>query len=173
MKKPYEQRPEQAAQGASGQPKVDKTKSSSDINKQQPQRPVNEPVAGEEVRRPIRPSQRQLLAQVTQPTPPPFNEPVTRAVFRRHTDSQLAFLRGIFLAQPLKLLPAPWLAAEAHSIALHSRISDLRKKYGMKLRNKMSRIIKDGVAVPVSHYYYVPRGAVDPCPPQPTKPDEL
>ena len=103
----------------------------------------------------------------------PVNEPVTRAEFRRHDASQLEVLRQRFVAEPLKLLPAPWLADEAHTIALHSRIADLRKKYGMTVCNKMSKVYRNGVATPVSHYYYVPPGATDPFRPAPVDPEAL
>jgi hypothetical protein len=75
-------------------------------------------------------------------------------------------LRSIFVERPLVLHDAPSLAAAANSLAVHSRISDLRKKFGLDIQNITRHVEKNGMLVPVSHYYYVPRGARDPHKPE-------
>ena len=52
-------------------------------------------------------------------------------------------------------IPAPHLADITGSLAVHSRIADLRLM-GFNIVNKMEHVFRGGVLVNVSHYTYWP-----------------
>jgi hypothetical protein len=69
--------------------------------------------------------------------------------------SQLAILKAEFERNPSRWIPAPHLQRITSSLAVHSRVSDLRKT-GMVIENETRQVERDGEIVPVSAYRYRP-----------------
>lgn len=75
--------------------------------------------------------------------------------------TQLLVLRDYFLAHPHTPVDAPFLAELAGSLAVHSRIADLRRKFGMLIEWKPKAVERNGQFVRLSRYVYSPTEATE------------
>lgn len=70
-------------------------------------------------------------------------------------ESHLETIRRVLTSRPHQPVAAPYLARITGSLAVHSRIADLRR-LGLNIINHTERVFRDGVLVNVSTYTFIP-----------------
>lgn len=73
---------------------------------------------------------------------------------RTQRQSHLEIIKGVLTRYPNQWIAAPYLAQITGSLAVHSRIADLRR-LGFNIINRTEKVFRDGVLVNVSTYSYV------------------
>jgi hypothetical protein len=70
-------------------------------------------------------------------------------------ESHLEIIRRVLTSRPHQPVAAPYLARITGSLAVHSRIADLRR-IGLNIVNHTERVFRDGVLVNTSTYTFIP-----------------
>ena len=134
MKPPNEQRPEQSAQGASEEPKADKTKSSSNIIKQQPKRLVS-------VTRVKRRTKRIAIATRH---PEQWSRP--------RVGTRLWAIFNLLVKNLGQEVAMNMLAASSGCLTVHSAVDALRKGYRLAISNRIEWV-SNGLQATCHSYY--------------------
>jgi hypothetical protein len=75
---------------------------------------------------------------------------------RHRRQTQLETIKACFEARPNEPIAAPYLADLTGSLAVHSRVADLRRKYSMNILNTLEQVVRNGEIVTISMYTYCP-----------------
>jgi hypothetical protein len=144
MKPPNEQRPEQSAQGASGQGNADQSNSTSALNKQQQERPVN--------KRATRRKRRKKRIVITTRHPERWTRP--RVLTR------LWLIFNLLVKNMGKEVAMNTLSSRSGCLTVHSAIDALRKGYRLAISNRIEWN-SNGLQA-TCHSYYKLIGRVQP-----------